>query len=78
MLLEDLIGIPFVYDGRDLRAGVDCWGLAMEIYKRKGRKLPEYWKMAGEMKVIGRAIEEALPSFILLDSKALRSLSGDV
>ena len=25
--LRDLIGIPFVQNGRDPRLGLDCWGL---------------------------------------------------
>jgi len=40
--LSDLIGIPFVDGGRDPRTGLDCWGLALEVYRRHGITLPDY------------------------------------
>lgn len=64
MRFDDLIGIPFKNDGRDLKKGIDCWGLAMEIYRRNGRNLPEYWEMKGDMEEIGQAIQKALPFFV--------------
>jgi cell wall-associated NlpC family hydrolase len=39
---DDLIGIPFVNHGRDVRTGLDCYGLVMEVYRRCGKKLPEF------------------------------------
>ena len=36
----DLIGIPFVQFGRDLK-GLDCFGLVMTIYKRRGIIVPD-------------------------------------
>lgn len=39
--VEDLVGIPFVDGGRGA-AGYDCWGLAMEIFRRRGIELPDY------------------------------------
>lgn len=39
---EDLIGIPFVNNGRDHRTGFDCYGLVMEVYRRFGIELPEF------------------------------------
>lgn len=38
---SDLIGIPFVTGGRD-KNGLDCYGLAMEVFRRYGIKIPEY------------------------------------
>lgn len=38
---EDLIGIPCVDGGRTL-AGLDCYGLVMEVYRRFGITLPEF------------------------------------
>lgn len=37
-MYEDLIGIPFKEHGRD-KKGFDCYGIAIEIYKRKGKIL---------------------------------------
>ena len=37
----DLIGKPFLAGGRG-PDGYDCYGLAKEIYKRRGIELPEY------------------------------------
>ena len=37
----DLIGIPFVDGGRDLK-GCDCWGLTMLAFKRYGFDLPDF------------------------------------
>lgn len=32
----DLIGVPFVEFGRDAKNGLDCYGLAVELYRRNG------------------------------------------
>lgn len=37
----DLIGVPFQYGGRGPNT-YDCWGLVMELYRRRGIKLPDY------------------------------------
>jgi cell wall-associated NlpC family hydrolase len=42
MTINDLIGIPYKPHGRDSREGLDCWGLAIEIYRRMGKTLPDY------------------------------------
>lgn len=38
---SDLIGIPFRYGGRGDGA-FDCYGLVMELHKRRGIELPDY------------------------------------
>lgn len=38
----DLIGTPFANRGRDIKTGVDCYGLVMEVYRRFGYNIPEY------------------------------------
>lgn len=38
----DLIGVPFLNQGRDIKQGFDCYGLVMEVYKRFGYNIPEY------------------------------------
>ena len=40
--ISDLIGVPFRRGGRDINTGFDCWGLAVEVYKRYGITIPEY------------------------------------
>ena len=39
---DDLIGVPFKNHGRDVKTGLDCYGLVMEVYKRFGVSLPEF------------------------------------
>lgn len=34
----DLIGVPFKNLGRDVKSGLDCYGLVVEIYRRCGKK----------------------------------------
>ncbi len=42
MKYEDLIGTPFIDGGRDKGAGLDCWGLAREMFHRQGIDVPDY------------------------------------
>ena len=39
----DLIGVPFKNRGRDVKTGVDCYGLVIEVFKRFGHNIPEYY-----------------------------------
>jgi len=39
--ISDLIGVPFTPRGRGPDS-YDCWGLAMEVYRRRGIELPEF------------------------------------
>jgi cell wall-associated NlpC family hydrolase len=41
MNYSDLLGKPFLYGGRGPDA-YDCYGLAVELYKREGLNLPDY------------------------------------
>lgn len=38
--VSDLIGVPFVYNGRDEKAGLDCYGCARVVYERMTGILP--------------------------------------
>ena len=38
----DLIGAPFKSHGRDIKTGVDCYGLVQEVFRREGIELPEF------------------------------------
>ena len=42
MMYADLIGVPFLNKGRDVKKGLDCYGLVKEVYKRHGINIPEY------------------------------------
>lgn len=39
--VNDLIGVPFVEFGRDVKKGLDCYGLAIEVERRLGKKLKD-------------------------------------
>ena len=41
--IRDLLGSPYKVHGRNKEEGFDCYGLVMEIYKRKGEKLPDFF-----------------------------------
>lgn len=56
--LDDLIGVPFSNNGRNIKTGVDCYGLCMEVYKRYGHKLPEYYAEYNDMKRINEIVKE--------------------
>ena len=58
--IKDLIGIPFVDSGRDLRTGVDCWGLFVEVMKRYGKNIPDYKVMAFDTCKISSAMMSVL------------------
>ena len=40
-MMDDLIGLPFADKGRG-NPGYDCFGLVAEIYRRRGKTLPDY------------------------------------
>ncbi len=50
---DDLIGIPYVDYCREPQKGLDCWGLAMELYRRRGIKLPDNLFDHQDAKLIG-------------------------
>ena len=47
MEISDLIGVPFVSRGRDPKIGLDCWGLVMEIGRRMGKNIPDFYRKNG-------------------------------
>ena len=40
--IYDLVGTGFTNRGRDVKSGLDCWGLTMEVFKRYGIQLPDF------------------------------------
>jgi len=60
--IKDLIGGRFVNGGRSVRAGMDCWGLVMEVYRRYGIAIPDFTVGAFDYVVINALMDEAVES----------------
>ena len=60
-MYNDLIGIPFRDSGRDAKTGLDCYGLVMEVYRRNGKELPEYFAPAFDDAAVNAEIDRARP-----------------
>ena len=58
-MFNDLIGVPFADGGRDIKTGFDCYGLVMEVYRRNGINLPEYFAPALDSEAVSNQIETA-------------------
>lgn len=52
----DLIGVPFANRGRDVKTGLDCYGLVKEVYKRFGHDIPEYTADYDDVKKVNELI----------------------
>lgn len=52
MELRDLIGVQYKEKGRTKDEGFDCYGLAIEVYRRLGITLKDVWKDKKECDVI--------------------------
>ncbi len=50
-LYKDLIGIKYKDNGRSKEEGYDCYGIAIEVYKRNGRFLEDKIKDPSERKL---------------------------
>ena len=57
-LYEDLLGVPFRNRGRDPKTGLDCYGLAIEVFRRHGIQLPEFWISCMDFGTIEKTMEE--------------------
>jgi cell wall-associated NlpC family hydrolase len=64
-LFNDLIGKPFTYGGRG-PTSYDCYGLALEVSRRVGIKLPEHASNISPPD-IHKSVEEGLGSWQKLD-----------
>ena len=53
---SDLIGVSFKNHGRDVKTGLDCYGLVMEVFKRNGVILPEFDAEFDDIKKISSII----------------------
>ena len=68
MNIDGLIGVPFVDGGREVKTGLDCWGLVMEVYRRQGIELPDYTISAMSAKDIAKAMADNEKSWKKLDA----------
>ena len=64
--LNDLIGVPFKNGGRD-KSGYDCYGLAIEVYRRYGIELPDYTISAIDAARIDQEVATQKPFWVEVD-----------
>jgi cell wall-associated NlpC family hydrolase len=60
---DDLIGLPFIDGGRNPAAGLDCWGLSTEVFRRYGIELPDYKISCEDASRINSEINKQKPSW---------------
>lgn len=57
--MNELVGRPFVWGGRDPAVGLDCLGVTLLVAARRGRPLPDPWQLHAERWQAGeRELEE--------------------
>nr|WP_173812646.1 NlpC/P60 family protein [Dendrosporobacter quercicolus]NSL47522.1 C40 family peptidase [Dendrosporobacter quercicolus DSM 1736]SDL92783.1 NlpC/P60 family protein [Dendrosporobacter quercicolus] len=61
--IDDLIGQPFQDGGRGQET-FDCWGMALEVYRRYGRELPDYRISAMDAQKIGDQMATEAPAWV--------------
>ena len=54
---SDLVGAPFVNGGREVATGFDCYGLAMEVFRRHSIDLPDYRISCEDASRIDRTVD---------------------
>lgn len=69
MMLNDLIGVPFLDGGRDPAIGLDCYGLVKEVFKRQGINLPEFHICCEDFTNIDKEIGKQRELWIRCDDK---------
>lgn len=74
-LYEDLLGVPFRNRGRDPKIGLDCYGLAIEVFRRHGIQLPEFWIHCMDFSAIGKTIEEQRAVWIRVGIELVPSIA---
>jgi cell wall-associated NlpC family hydrolase len=47
---EDLLAVPYCEGGRTL-AGLDCWGVCLEVFRRQGIEVPDVFAGADQLQV---------------------------
>lgn len=59
---NDIIGIPFKDGGRSKQEGFDCWGLALELFRRQGIDLSDYKISSEATMAVSDEMGRALPT----------------
>ena len=67
-LIDDLIGKPFKSGGRG-PDNYDCWGLAMEVYKRFGIDLPDFSICAMDAARIAEEVENQRSQWVKVEGE---------
>jgi len=76
MILERLIGIPYVWRGESF-SGCDCWGLCKLYYELKGRALPSIEKLYQDDSLEMGGVKDTIkPKFI--EVPLSQAIEGDI
>jgi len=73
---ESLIGIPCKDEGRTLE-GLDCYGLVMEVYRRFGIELPEYWASFDDDEKVSAIIHEEIKKLVAFQEEIVREVGKE-
>ncbi len=69
---QKLLGIPFLDGGRDLKRGLDCYGLAMVVFNQMGIEIPEYYASAFNDQAVSNQIDKVKNiEWVQLEKEAL-------
>ncbi|WP_405379562.1 C40 family peptidase [Phascolarctobacterium sp.] len=63
-----LIGVPFKNGGRSME-GMDCYGIAMEVFRHEGKEIGEYWSDAYDVDRINRIYRREIKKWRKVDYK---------
>lgn len=74
-MYEDLLGVPFQNRGRDPKIGFDCYGLAIEIFRRHGIRLPEFWIHCLDFSTIEKTIGEQKARWVRVGIDVIPSIA---
>jgi len=64
---RDLIGVPFAYNSRELKNGLDCLGVVMEARRRLGLYTPDIRIACYDAVEIGLAVVEEAQKWVRLE-----------
>lgn len=67
--VADLIGVPFVYGGRDAENALDCYGLVMECARREGMTLPDFGSSQDQAEIMAM-MTASLPQWNQIEKRA--------